>query len=78
MLPVAKGNPPHLHCIHQSHTSTIVSQTIHNQYYNALLGNAEALARKNARSDHVFLDFLVTFFIKKKGKNKNSAVSKKT
>jgi hypothetical protein len=31
----------------------------------------EALARQNARSDRVCLDFLVTFFIKKKGKNKN-------
>jgi hypothetical protein len=29
----------------------------------------EALARQNARSDRVCLDFLVTFFIKKKGKN---------
>ena len=29
----------------------------------SLLGNREALARKNARSDRVFLDFLVTFFI---------------
>jgi hypothetical protein len=29
----------------------------------------EALARTDARSDHAVLDFLVTFFIKKKGKN---------
>jgi hypothetical protein len=35
------------------------------------IGNGEALARQNARSDRVCLDFLVTFFIKKKGKNKN-------
>jgi hypothetical protein len=33
--------------------------------------NEEALARTDARSDHAVLDFLVTFFIKKKGKNKN-------
>ena len=31
------------------------------------LGSVEAMARKNARSDRVFLDFLGTFFIKKKG-----------
>jgi hypothetical protein len=30
----------------------------------------EALACTDARSDHAVLDFLVTFFIKKKGKNK--------
>jgi hypothetical protein len=29
----------------------------------------EALARTDARSDHAVLDFLGTFFIKKKGKN---------
>jgi hypothetical protein len=29
----------------------------------------EALACTDARSDHAVLDFLVTFFIKKKGKN---------
>jgi hypothetical protein len=31
----------------------------------------EALACTDARSDYAVLDFLVTFFIKKKGKNKN-------
>jgi hypothetical protein len=36
------------------------------------LGNVEALACTDARSDHAVLDFLVTFFIKKKGKNKKS------
>jgi hypothetical protein len=35
------------------------------------LGNVEALACKDARSDHAVLDFLCTFFIKKKGANKN-------
>src|SRR6476646_4169982 len=29
MIPVAKGNPPHPLSIHQSSTSTIVSQTVH-------------------------------------------------
>jgi hypothetical protein len=29
------------------------------------------MARTDARSDHAVLDFLVTFFIKKKGKNNN-------
>jgi hypothetical protein len=33
------------------------------------LGNVEALASTDARSDYAVLDFLVTFFIKKKGKN---------
>jgi len=32
-------------------------------------GSVEALACTDARSDHAVLDFLVTFFIKKKGKN---------
>ena len=39
--------------------------------YRCTLGSVEALARTDARSDHAVLDFLVTFFIKKKGKNKN-------
>ena len=29
MLPVANGNPPHLHCIHPGHPSNMVSQTVH-------------------------------------------------
>jgi hypothetical protein len=33
------------------------------------LGNVEALACTDARSDYAVLDLLVTFFIKKKGKN---------
>src|SRR3954466_15710960 len=38
MLPVANGNPPHLHCIHPGHPSNIISQTVHQaitiQFYN--------------------------------------------
>jgi len=37
----------------------------------------EAQARTDARSDHAVLDFLVTFFIKKKGKNKNPLLARK-
>jgi len=37
----------------------------------SLLGNVVALARTDARRDHAVLDFLVTFFIKKKGKLNN-------
>src|SRR5438309_10683654 len=42
------------------HEVTILTET--NKRYNS---------RSNARSDHAVLDFLVTFFIKKKGKNNN-------
>src|SRR5436305_15147531 len=33
-------------------------------------GSVEALVSTDARSDHAVLDFLVTFFIKKKGKTR--------
>jgi hypothetical protein len=57
-------------CIHPSRTYTIVSQTnLLNK--RCTLGNVVALAGQNARSDRVCLDFLVTFFIKKKGKDEN-------
>jgi hypothetical protein len=37
-----------------------------NKQQQSILGKVEALARKNARSDRVFLDFLVTFLSRKK------------
>ena len=55
MLPVANGNPPHLHCIYSIHTSTIVSQP-NTTIIQSPLGNGEALASTDARSDHAVLD----------------------
>ena len=55
--------------IKAAHAPSLAQQTI--QPKRCTLGNGEALARTDARSDHAVLDFLVTFFIKKKGKNKN-------
>jgi len=37
----------------------------------SLSGNGEALASTDARSDHVVLDFFVSFCIKAKRKSKN-------
>jgi len=37
----------------------------------------EAQACTDARSDHAVLDFLVTFFIKKKGKNNHLLLARK-
>ena len=50
-----------------THALLLAKQTT--QLKRCILGNGEALARTDARSDHAVLDFLVTFFIKKKGKN---------
>jgi hypothetical protein len=70
LLPVAKGNPPYYQLSIKSAPASLLAQQ-HIPIQQSLLGNGEALARTDARSDHAVLDFLVTFFIKKKGKNKN-------
>jgi|SRR4051812_24207421 hypothetical protein len=51
------------------HALLLAKQTT--QLKQCTLGNVEALARTDARSDHAVLDFFVSFFIKKKRKNRN-------
>jgi len=68
--PAAEGNSLHSFCIHKAaHAPLFAQQTL--QPKRRTLGSVEALACTDARSDHAVLDFLVTFFIKKKGKNRN-------
>ena len=70
MLPVANGNPPHLRCIHPSLLQILLAQP-YTSTLQSLLGNGEALASTDARSNHAVLYFSGTFFIKKKGAKDN-------
>jgi len=66
----AEGNP--LNCsvsIKATHAFLLAKQTTESK--RCTFGSVEAVACTDARSDHAVLDFLVTFFIKKKGKNKS-------
>jgi hypothetical protein len=66
----AEGNPPHYAVSTQApHALLLSKQTTPPN--RCTLGNVEAQACTDARSDHAVLDFFVSFFIKKKRKNKN-------
>ena len=68
MPSIAKGNQP---CgavsAKAAHASLLAKPYTLKQKWS--LGNVVGLASTDARRDHAVLDFLVTFFIKKKGKN---------
>ena len=65
----AIGTPPHPLCIYNITLTPLLAQPS-TPLKKCTLGSVEAQARTDARSDHAVLDFLVTFFIKKKGKDK--------
>jgi hypothetical protein len=68
--PDAEGNPPYYSVSNKApHALLLSKQTTLSK--RCILGNEEALACTDARRVYAVLDFLVTFFIKKKGKNEN-------
>jgi len=56
--PDANGNLPHLLSNYSLPTPNIVSPTEYCKQSTCTLGNGEALASTDARSDHAVLDFL--------------------
>ena len=63
----AQGNAPLSFCIHPSSPALLLAK-LYPPILQSLLGNEEALARQNARSDRVCLELFCNFFLFKRKK----------